>query len=354
LLLRGIDSLEFGLEIDRYELAMEPFLETFKKLKEEAQMNRKEQSIRIGGIEFAIHPTGQKFYAYRLTCKDFLIAFMDKEMPNNAPVHIRFLSSYLWSFGLQDALSNFMEWFSYFSVKVTKNKLSRIDTCVDSDEIRFVQNDVKNVVTRAKCKTEHFVNEEYIEGLVFSGLTVGRGNPLLARIYNKSLEINKSGKVWFHQIWLEHDWDKNNEVWRVEFQIRRPALKELGITSCEDFLQKQNELWSYLTENWLSLRSRTDQNVTRMKVKRKWRLVQQAGMDYQPSPLIRKKIKEGNIQRLLDQAAGLMMSIASVSDHNNIEETTELLNSWFELKLISKDKTFEVEKERRRHEFMNK
>lgn len=353
MLLKGIDSIEFGLEIDCYASEMHSFLEKFKKHKEDAQNNKFEQKINLGGIEFIIHPTGQKFYSYRLTCKDFMIAFADTELPNNSPVHVRLLSSFIWSFGLKEAVNSFMNWFKSFSVTVSDNKLSRVDTCLDTDEIRFLQSDANDIVARARCKTEHFVNEEYTEGRVFSGLTIGRGDPLLARIYNKTLEIKKSGKTWFKDIWIENGWIENKDVWRVEFQLRRAVLKELGIFNIDNFLNKQNELWSYLTENWLSLRTINNQNVSRSKVKRKWRIVQKADFDYQPNPLIRNKIKLGNLQCLLDQAAGLMMSVASLSDHNSIEETSNLLKSWFEIKMSSKNVTFDEEKMRRQNQFLN-
>ncbi len=52
----------------------------------------------------------------------------------------------------------------------------------------------KKVVTRARGKVNHFVNDEYYNGSEFSGFTIGRGDPLLARIYNKTLEVKKISK----------------------------------------------------------------------------------------------------------------------------------------------------------------
>lgn len=353
LILKAVDTLEFGLLIEDYYLSMSPHLEQFKYLKDKAQKEGKEQSIKIGEIELTVHATGQKFYAYRLSCNDFLISFMEKEMSFNSPVMVRLLSSFLWSYGVVEAQAIFMKWFSTFSVNVLATSLSRIDPSFDTDEMIFTQKDVKGVVTRAKGKTEHFVNEEYTYGRKFSGFTIGRGKPMLARIYNKTLEVKKSGKTWFHQIWRDNNWDETKDVWRVEYQIRREALKELGIATFESFIEKQNELWAYLTKEWLTLRNPSKDNISRWKLKRKWKLIQEAKNDYVAEPLIRETIKQGNLMRLLDQAAGLLMSVAAISNHESTGETTKVLQSWCDSKLAHKKKSFESEKTYRQSKFLN-
>jgi len=45
-----------------------------------------------------------------------------------------------------------------------------------------------------------------MDGSKFTGFSIGRGQPLLARIYDKSREIKQSGKIWFEQIWHDNGW----------------------------------------------------------------------------------------------------------------------------------------------------
>ncbi|GGG09642.1 replication initiation factor [Paenibacillus abyssi] len=354
MILKGIDTFEFGLEISNYRAALDPYLSRFKDLKEQAQHTGIESTIQIGGVELTVHRSGQKLYAYRLSCKDFLIAFMENESKNNAPVFVRFLSSFLWSYGLDEAYLRFLDWFKNLNVLISGNKLSRVDVCLDSEEISFREEDVKGVVTRATSKSKYFVNQEFTTGRQFSGFQIGRGDPMLARIYNKTIEIQKSGKEWFYEIWSQHNWDSSKEVWRVEFQLRRKAIKELGISTYEQFILKQKELWSYLTIDWLSIRRPTTDNISRWKIKRKWKIVQKAHLDYVPSPLIREVIKQGNLKQLLDQATGLMLSVAAISDHDSISETSEVLKSWFDVKMRAQSKTFESEKLHRQSKFILK
>jgi hypothetical protein len=220
--IKGIDTLEFGIDIENYLVAMRPLLAKFKELKDISQQNLVEQEICIGNVSLSVSSTGIRFYAFKLTCKDFTICFMDQEMRTNPPVMVKFMSSFLWSYGYEKCFSIFMDWFKNLGVTVIGTRLSRLDPCFDTEEISFVYSDIKCVVSKAMKKGNVFVPKEFFYGREFSGFTIGSGGPLSARIYNKSLEIKRSGKTWFLQIWQDNNWDESKPVWRVEFQLRGP------------------------------------------------------------------------------------------------------------------------------------
>lgn len=352
LILKGLDTLEFGLDIENYLLSIESFLNTFSELKENAQKTGIESEISISDTSITVHRTGIRFYAYSLSCNDFRIFFMEKVMKENPPVKVIFSSAFLWSFGFKGALDKFYEWFSAFNLKVIGTRLSRVDICIDSDEIKFVQSDLKGIVTHAQFREIHYVDSQFYQGKKFSGFTFGKGS-LHARIYNKTLEIKKSLKGWFYQIWDEAGWDLKKEIWRVEFQLRREVLKELGINSFEDLMKKENSLWIYLTTKFLVIKSPKGENVTRWPIKRKWVIVQKADFNQEYSPLVRQSVLQGNTERLLDQAAGLLLTIAALNNHDSIEETLSLSNVWSKLKLQQKNTTFTNEIELRRNRFIS-
>lgn len=54
-------------------------------------------------------------------------------------------------------------------------------------------------------------------------------------------------------IWWERGWDRKSQVWRLEFQIKRSVLVQLGVSSFDDLLGTLNTLWEYATQNWLRL-----------------------------------------------------------------------------------------------------
>jgi hypothetical protein len=351
LILKGFDTLEFGLKVESYESSLRSHLDIFKKLKEEAQETGVEKTIFLNNVAMTVHRSGKSLYPYRLSCDDFIIFFADKELKTNPPVFVHFLSGYIWSFGLSGAYQHFEEWFKSLTDSYFRNQVSRVDICADSDLVTFRQIDAKGVITRAKKKEECFVNGEYTNGRKFSGFRVGIGGPLLARIYNKTLEIQRSGKDWFKQIWRELEWNEDKDVWRVEFQLRRKVLKEFSIHTVEDLLEKENSLWAYLTREWFTIRQPSQDNVSRWKIKRKWVIIQKADMKYEASPLTRELVKQANLKQLLDQGRGILLSIAAIGNHDSIEDTTKLFQSWTEIGLDKKNTSFQEEKERRRKKY---
>ena len=45
----------------------------------------------------------------------------------------------------------------------------------------------------------------------------GSGNEVSARLYDKTLEIQKSGKDYMRPLWAMEGWNGQQDVWRMEF-----------------------------------------------------------------------------------------------------------------------------------------
>jgi len=84
-----------------------------------------------------------------------------------------------------------------------------------------------------------------------SGFMVGR-DALVARLYDKTAEIQKRGLGWLPDLWGTDGRDQ--AVWRLEFQYRRAALAEFNLKRVDDVVASVQDLWRYATEVWLSLR----------------------------------------------------------------------------------------------------
>ena len=97
------------------------------------------------------------------------------------------------------------------------------------------------------------------------------GADIMLRIYDKSAEIDHNKKLWFLPLW---GLEVNQNVWRTEFQLRRPLLKSCGINTLDDLLERRCDLWTYLTGDWFSLRLSDNENTTRRTVHPLWQLVQ--------------------------------------------------------------------------------
>lgn len=355
MILKGIDTVEFGIDIFDYFATVKKHLDLFSSLKNQAQESGKEPSINLNGIDLTVHRNGIPFYSYKLSCNDFLVYFMDKEVRNSPPIKVRFLSTYLWSVGFEKAVEEFIDWLKGLHFAILTTKISRIDICVDSDKLHFRESDLPKMLTKARGKTKHYINDQYYNGREFSGFTIGRGDPMLARIYNKSLEIKKSKKDWFHDLWKENSWDKESDVWRVEFQLRRKCLKEFSINSCEDFILKENNIWTYLTTQWLTMKvtNSDDRNKSRWSVSPRWKIIQRANLTQSFSPAVRKKVKVGNTEQLLDQIAGLMLSLGALNNHDNLHITAEIARKWTEAKLFNNNTNYDEAKKERLNRFIS-
>src|SRR5581483_9534118 len=110
-----------------------------------------------------------------------------------------------------------------------------------------------------------------------SGWTLGLGGPIGARLYNKTLEIEThSYKYFFHAIWEKGGWLPLDEVWRLEFELKRHALAGFGISSLTDLRRACGSLWRYLTTEWgrLAIVNPEDQTRARWVTHPLWQALQ--------------------------------------------------------------------------------
>lgn len=206
--------------------------------------------------------------------------------------------------------------------------------------------------------------EPIYNGFTLETLEFGsHGSALSCSIYNKSRELKKSLKLWFHDIWRAHGWDGSSEVWRVEFRWKREALHTLkqegvfhGIESIEDLSARLSYLWTYsaghvqggadgLPDGWLRYVTPTnDQTVSRWPVHPAWLVVQSAFttvsvpavntetgevVDHPVSSplaeLIRERHYQQNSKRLAQQVGGCCSTLSAFLTPRNQSEPLDLL-----------------------------
>jgi len=170
----------------------------------------------------------------------------------------------------------------------------------------------KDMVTRAKSKiehNEHQVSSRYVSGKATTGYSVGKGD-LMARIYNKTKEIRKSGKEWFKEIWLAGGWDGKQTVVRFEFQSRRGFLKEMSVDSFNDLLERLADIWRYYTHDWLKICiPGSGSNQARWQCRDYWSLVQSSfNLFGEAFGVLRYKAKEVYYEHLFMQIRGCAIS----------------------------------------------
>jgi len=97
---------------------------------------------------------------------------------------------------------------------------------------------VKDIISRARQYNVWY-------GHTLPGcITYGKPkSPLQVQIYDKTRELEKSGKDWMYDVWQENsEFNESLTVWRVEYRFRRKKLREQGINTIPDLLLRRGNL----------------------------------------------------------------------------------------------------------------
>ena len=169
--------------------------------------------------------------------------------------------------------------------------VSRVDLCVDFlTDHHLASIADSDWVSRARSVHRWSVNRQ------FSGFSVGQGGSILFRLYDKTLEIGRSGKGWMYDVWSESGWLGELPVWRAEFQLRRQALRELGVETVADLDKRMHGLWDYCSTKWLRLAdpSAHDQTSSRWATHPVWSALQSARFG-EPFPCVVRRVTKARL-----------------------------------------------------------
>ena len=263
LLLHGIDTVQcaYFLQVvgrsgfDFHRLAGQ---------KESIRQSKKKYPLPVvlGNTEYLLHPYGTSSgYTFVIENNDFKIEFSEFISPN---FYVTFRSQALWresAFALHD---KFLAWAKSIGYEpALPEKLSRVDFCFDYN-LPLVDFDLDCFVSRSKKDSQHRENGKV------QTFTLGKGD-LVLRVYDKVAEIEQeSDKVWFFLLWGQKE-----NVWRIEWQVRKAILKRFGIVTFDDLQGQRGDLLRYLSEEHDTLRqSNGDTNRSRWLLHPLWKNLQ--------------------------------------------------------------------------------
>ena len=339
----GIDGLVIGFDIARYRNTKYFMsLKAAKARAGEKLFGGKGASVNWFGKEFSVSAKGTRGYEWILENADvrIYIAQEAKDGQVYPEVYVTFRANYLWQIGPVRAVQSFKDWLKTWSV-VKDDRVSRCDLCIDI-EMQLPEINIKEeVVTRAKNKIAYY--EEYATCKRNTGYRMGSG-PLIARIYDKSLEIKASQKEWFKDIWIDNGWDNESNIVRVEFQARRDFLKKMSVNSFESLCERMADMWRYYTNEWLTIRvPGKDTHRNRWPVSEWWKTIQDGfnlfGKAYGVIPLKKRSLR---YEHLMRQVRGVLISATAVACYKvSLEKGYSTVNNdikdWFESNDFQKD-----------------
>ncbi len=248
----GIDSLYLSY-VGRLA---EDWDKKLEELKEKAQSDNPAQQafaqVTIGSHVFEVRDKGVPRFPYVLVDNCFFIKINRKESQTLPMAHVQISSEYLSSVGVEAAEKDLRFVINTLGLVIAPARVSRADLFLDfvciEDLSKIEQPDW---ITRANLMAKYFdcrLDEP------FTGWVIGIGGSLHARLYDKVTEIvSKCHKTYLFELWQANGWTLGDKVWRIEFQIDKQPLKELGVINLSDLLDKQAALWHYLTHDWLRL-----------------------------------------------------------------------------------------------------
>jgi hypothetical protein len=259
LLLHGFDTLQCAYYLHAKEDGIFDFREL--AVNKEALQHRKSKDpemIVIGEELFHLYPHGTSSgYPFLLSSGDFKIECGEF---NNPSFFVTFKSQALWRDSVYVLHEKFLAWaISVGLTPVRTESLTRVDYCfdyhlpeIDFDEDSFVSRSTKDSQYRENGKVQTF--------------TLGRGDIIL-RVYDKVAEISEqSDKVWFYDLWKQ-----DQDVWRIEWQVRKPVLRQFGIVTFEDLRKTCGDLLRHLSEEHTTLRiPENDPNRSRWQLHSLW------------------------------------------------------------------------------------
>lgn len=233
------------------------------KLKAQAQSEHLEvQALAqypVGAHVFEVKDKGARLYPYVLDDNAYRIQ-LSKRGKRLPMAYVKVSAQLLAYKGPQEALEELQGLLSVLGEQSGSNVVSRIDLAADFLSPCVMDSWNRSAwVTRASRIDQHSANQQ------FTGWSIGMGGVIGARLYDKTKEIEFSGKQWAKDLWRPSGWQEGQEVWRLEFEFKRDFLKERGLSSLESVLDNLNGLWSYATTEWLRLTVPSDSDATRTR-----------------------------------------------------------------------------------------
>jgi hypothetical protein len=259
--------------------------------------------------------TGTSRYNYRLLRGDIRLLFNRRKADGTIPnVRLEIGSVSCWSPGYQSIYQEVLRMLELFGGGIVKERVSEAHLAADLIGVPLTALPIKDEdhwVTRAHTFSLQSVRRK------FSGISWGKGDFML-RIYDKVLELKNSThkQEAFADIWGLPAFDEH-PVTRVEFQLRRPVLREFQpiINTLADLQEHLDALWKYCTAEWCRLTEDTvDRNhhQSRASTHPFWASVHAVSWAGRLFITRAKKYLLKDLQKLRQQMAGLGMSIAAM------------------------------------------
>ena len=246
----GIDSLYFFFETnENYD---DLFLEILDQLEEvkgkfekrEVEFDNKDLLIRVEDIQLTFLGEQEGFYWFKDANSLFRIGFKDR-LTNRGlnDIRVQLEGNGIYTIGINPIIKLLKDFLSeYISdyAPVTRADLN----CFIQYDLSFIKKDMFSTRKR-KYSTINEIGDANTTQTIYIGK-----EPFKLRLYNKSLELKKSKKYEvMNEYFANNDFDLEEQIFNIEFQMNRGHLKQFNIHTIEDLLSNANNLFKEAMED---------------------------------------------------------------------------------------------------------
>ena len=240
----GIDTLYFFFETnENYD---DLFLEILDQLEEikgkfekrNIEFENKDLTISINDIQLSYLGKQEGFYWFKDSNEFFRIGFKDRYKNRGLnDIRVQLQGNGIYTFGINSIIELLKD--SLKEVISDYIPITRADlNCFIQYDFSFVKKDMFS--TR---KRKYSTINEIGDANTTQTLYVGK-EPFKLRLYNKSLELKKSKKFEImNEYFLNNDFDLEQTIFNIEFQMNRGHLKQYNINTIDDLLCNAKNLF---------------------------------------------------------------------------------------------------------------
>ena len=223
-------------------------------------------------------------------------------------------ATYLATHKLEAALDLVQRMAASFGTLTERPRLRRFDCAADFVGFPLSARDAERFVTkRASIDAFHSEEKDLDEvgtplnkpamrvhrdfTRTVTGFNVSAGNPISARIYDKTAELLVPGREEKREIeyarWRASGWDDSARVTRVEFQHRGTFLDEIGLRDASTLPLKLDEVWQH-DANWLRMVDpKSATRLPRCNPDPRWVAVEKVTFTHHAAPIARGRLRGG-------------------------------------------------------------
>jgi len=278
---------------------------------------------------FEVKDKGSGLFPYVLQDGAFRIALSRPTAKSLPMAYVQISSDFLSANIPQDAETHLRKILQQLGLLSGTANVSRIDMFVDFvSDVNMESWDRHAWVTRA-----HSVNQYAVQGS-FSGWTIGLGGVIACRLYDKTLEIQESGKDYLKELWANAGWKADQRVWRLEFEIKRDLLSQIKLATFSDVMGHLAGLWGYATDDWLRLclPDASDKTRSRWAIHPLWQYLASVDWEGDGGKLLSRfsPARAPDDKYLFGRALSLIISFMAREGYSDFDEAGNKLLSWIQ------------------------